>query len=225
MIANRSKRRGGFGLIEMAMTGLLLAIAMVATMKVVGWIALDRRASERRERAVLEASNLLERITATPWDDLKPESFRSLRVSDSANAFLAGPTLDVQIVGLDDAPARKKISVEVRWRDRSGRTESPVRLVACPIAGRRRPNDRSTEGLQPGRTPDGHHDRRGDARPLRGGSSTSSSGSTGADGRRWRSPTTSPDSPATSGSTPTPRPPVDPSASQPGRSSSPSPRG
>ena len=39
---------------------------LTATVQVVGWVALERKAVERRERAVLEANNLLERIVADP---------------------------------------------------------------------------------------------------------------------------------------------------------------
>jgi hypothetical protein len=134
MIANRShlrtRNRPGFGLIEMAMTGVLIAAAMAATLQVVGWIAIDRRAVERRERAVLEASNLMERITARPWDELKTEAIASIKVSESSAGFLSGPKLDLKVEPFDDVPARKKVTIEIRWRDRSGRPETPVRLVA-----------------------------------------------------------------------------------------------
>ena len=134
MIAHRSSRgesrRPGFGLIEMAITGVLIAAGMAATVHVVGWVALERRAVERRERAVLEASNLLERIDALTWDELTTESMGKVRMSESTAAFLPGPSLVLEVIPFDDAPARKKIVVEIRWRERSGRAEAPVRLVA-----------------------------------------------------------------------------------------------
>ena len=134
MIANRSRpgnrRRRGFGLIEMAVTGLLIAIAMAATLQVVGWVALDRRAVERRERAVLEASNIMERIAARPWEELSTEALQSIKLSESSAAFLPGSTLELKVIAQEDVPVRKKITVEIRWRDRSGRDEAPVRLVA-----------------------------------------------------------------------------------------------
>ncbi len=74
----RTRRRSGFGLVELALTGFLLAVAMTLTLQVVGWIALNRRSTERRERAIVEASNLIERIKARPWDDLKTESLANL---------------------------------------------------------------------------------------------------------------------------------------------------
>ena len=134
MIANRTKSRGlrraGFGLIELALTGVLIAAAMAATVQVVGWVALERRAVERRQRALAEASNLLERIGSRPWDELTPEALGKVRMSESSAEFLPGSTLDLKVTSHDDAPARKKIVLEIRWRERSGRTESPVRLVS-----------------------------------------------------------------------------------------------
>jgi hypothetical protein len=134
MIANRpnlrAARRPGFGLIEMAIAGLLIAAAMAATLQVVGWVATERRAVERRERAVLEASNLLERITARPWDELSTEALGSIKLNEQASAFLPGSALALKVVPFEDAPSRKRITVELRWQDRSGRPEAPVRLVA-----------------------------------------------------------------------------------------------
>jgi Tfp pilus assembly protein PilV len=123
-------RRRGFGLIEMAISGLLLAAAMAATVQVVGWVALDRRSVARRERAVVEASNLMERIAARPFDEITPESLAALKLPEAARASLPGSVLSATVAAQDDAPARKRISVEIRWRDRSGNAGSPVRLVA-----------------------------------------------------------------------------------------------
>jgi hypothetical protein len=123
-------RRSGFGLIEMAVTGILITAAMAATLQVVGWVAVQRRAVERRERAVLEASNLMERITARTWDELTNETLGSIKISEQTASFLPGSALELKVLPMEDAPTRKKITVEIRWSDRSGRAESPVRLVA-----------------------------------------------------------------------------------------------
>lgn len=134
MIASRWKtaraRRRGFGLVEMAITGLLVAAAMAATVHVVAWVALERRAAGRRERALAEASNLIERIAARPFDEIRPESLTTAQVSEAARAYLVNPTVEARVANFDDAPARKRIVVEIRWGDRAGRPESPVRLVA-----------------------------------------------------------------------------------------------
>ena len=122
--------RNGFGLVEMVLTGALFAAAMVATVQLVGWIASDRRATERRERAVVEASNLMERIKASRWDDLTTEKVASLKLGSSSSNFLHVSTLSMKVDAFQDAPIRKRITVEVSWLDRSGRPEAPVRLIA-----------------------------------------------------------------------------------------------
>ena len=132
MIANRSQtcraaRRRGFGLIELAISTLMLAAAMVATLQVIGWVALEGRSVSRRERALREAANLAERIAARPWDDLTPDALAKLRLSDEM-ANLPGSALVVRVVSVEEAPARKVIHVEIRWNDRTGRPEAPVRL-------------------------------------------------------------------------------------------------
>jgi Tfp pilus assembly protein PilV len=134
MIADRSirasKRRGGFGLIEMAIAGALIAVAMTVTVQVIGWIALERKAVERRERALLEADNILERVMAMPWNDLSTESVKRTTILPATSEFLRSPTLNVNVTAFEDAPVRKKVVVEIRWLDRSGRPEAPVRLAA-----------------------------------------------------------------------------------------------
>jgi hypothetical protein len=126
----RSHRRRGFGLIEMAITGLLVAVALTATLKVVGWVALERRSNARRERAVREASNLMERISARPWDGLLTESLAALRLPDAALRSLPEGAVTAQVDPVPGAPSRKRITLEIRWIGRAGQPDAPVRLVA-----------------------------------------------------------------------------------------------
>jgi hypothetical protein len=133
MINDRSvlatRRRRGFGLIEMAIAGVLIVVAMTVTVQIVGSIALERKAVERRERALLEVENVLERVVTWPWDELTTESMRRYSISSASAGFLRNPALKVTVTPLEDAPVRKKVLVELRWLDRSGRPETPVRLV------------------------------------------------------------------------------------------------
>ncbi len=46
------------------MAAVLSMIAMTLTVKVIGLAAIERRATERRQRGLLEVANLMERITA-----------------------------------------------------------------------------------------------------------------------------------------------------------------
>ncbi len=123
-------RRPGFGLIEMTVAVMLLAAGMVVTLRVIGWVAVERRAVERRERAVLEASNLLERAVARPWDGLTPDALASLRLDEATTRALPGAALAWGVVEEKEPAPARRITLEVRWRDRAGQAEAPVRLVA-----------------------------------------------------------------------------------------------
>ncbi len=78
--AVRSRRRvlhrRGSLLAEVTMSTVLLVIIMGMTVKVLGWVALERRAAERREQAVVEVANLMERLAAHPYDEVTPELAR-----------------------------------------------------------------------------------------------------------------------------------------------------
>ena len=51
-VCRTSRTRRGSLLVEVAMATVLLMIGMTLTVKVLGWVALERRAAERRQRAV-----------------------------------------------------------------------------------------------------------------------------------------------------------------------------
>ena len=65
--SNRPARRGSL-LAEVTMAAVLLMIAMTLTVKVMGYAGIERRATERRQRALLEVANLMERITAYQFE-------------------------------------------------------------------------------------------------------------------------------------------------------------
>ena len=80
-------RRGSF-LAEMAMASVMVMIAMTLTVKVLGYAGAQRRAAEHRQRAVQETANVLERITAYPYDEITPERARQLSLSPAAQQSL-----------------------------------------------------------------------------------------------------------------------------------------
>ncbi len=133
MMASRSRprpRRSGFGLIEMTVAVMLLAAGMVVTLQVIGWVAVDRRSVGRRERAYLEASNLLERAAARPWDDLTAERLAALRPGEVTARALPGLALAWDVADEAEPIPARRVTVEIRWRDRAGKAEATVRLVA-----------------------------------------------------------------------------------------------
>jgi hypothetical protein len=131
-------RRGSL-LAEVAMGTVMVMIAMTLTVKVLGYVASQRRVADHRQRAVQEVANVMERITAYPYDEITAERARGLALSPSARQSLPHAELTVAVV--DEQPgagrAAKRIAVRLRWHGRSGEWESPVRLTTW--VERRRP--------------------------------------------------------------------------------------
>jgi Tfp pilus assembly protein PilV len=128
--AGNDRRPRGYGMVEVTLSSVLIVIALGLVVQTVGWLAAERRGAERRERATQEAANLMERLVDRPWDELTPESARSLTLSDAAQAVLRDGTLDVDVAPVPGPPPAKKITILVRWGDRDGGKAAPVRLVA-----------------------------------------------------------------------------------------------
>jgi hypothetical protein len=121
------------------MATVMLVIAMSLTVKVLGWVALERRAAERRRRAVLEVANVMERITAYPFEEVTPDLTRRITLSTTAGQSLPESDLVVEVTNSDPGAGRsaKRIAIRLRWKGRSGEWDAPVRLTSW--IERRRP--------------------------------------------------------------------------------------
>ncbi len=123
-------RRRGYGLIELSMAVLLLALAMAMVVQMASWIGSERRGAGRRQVAMQEAANLMERLTARPWSELTPALGRSQALSEPAKATLRDGTLDVAIGPAEGEPSARSIAIRIGWGDATGGRVAPVRLVA-----------------------------------------------------------------------------------------------
>ena len=119
-------------MVEAAASVMMLAIAMTLTVKVVGWVALEHRATDRRQLAMNEAANLMERLAAVPYDELTPDLLKSFTLSTETKARLPDPTLQLEVVGDDRAGGMgsKRISLRIQWRNRADGWDAPVRLTS-----------------------------------------------------------------------------------------------
>jgi hypothetical protein len=124
------RRRPAFAAAEIALSILLLAVVMTTTVHVLGLVAGERRAVERRELAIQEAANVMERLTAEPWDGVTPELARGIALSDGLRRALPGPELAIEVDEKDAAAGSKRVAVRLRWRNRAGGWEAPVRVTA-----------------------------------------------------------------------------------------------
>jgi hypothetical protein len=129
--SNRSPRRGSL-LVEVAMAAALLMVAMSLTIKVLGFVAHERRASERRQRALVEVANLMERITAYPFDEVTPGLAAKLTLSPAGRQSLPDSGLAVDVAGSEPGAGRsaRRIAIRLRWHGPDGEWVAPVRLTS-----------------------------------------------------------------------------------------------
>jgi hypothetical protein len=124
----RLRQRAGVTLIELATTSLILVAVMGLVISVVGWVVGENRWVERRRAAETEVANVMERVTLLPWDRISIEAQRTLPLSPVTARILPEAQLAVTV---QDAPGPlKRIRVELRWPDKSGRLGAPVRLTS-----------------------------------------------------------------------------------------------
>ena len=132
--------RRGFTLLEVSVAGVLLAVLMAAAVQMLGWVAAERRALERRQWAMQEAANVMERITARPWESLSPDpdpdpdresgSLASVELSSHARDVLPEAELHVTVADEPEQPDAKRLVVVVRWQRRPGEPAAQVRLTS-----------------------------------------------------------------------------------------------
>ena len=115
----------------MTIAAAMLSIAMAMTVKLLGYAGHQRRSADQRQRAMLEVANVMERVTAEPFDEVTAERARRLSISPESAASLPGAELDVDVNASQPVAGRsaKRIAVRLRWRGRSGEWEAPVRLT------------------------------------------------------------------------------------------------
>jgi Tfp pilus assembly protein PilV len=137
----RAHRRRGSLLIELTVATAMLIIGMSLAVKVLGYAALQRRSAEQRQRALQEVANVMERITADPFDEVTPERARAMSISPSATSSLPGAELAVEVTPSQPGAGRsaRRIAVRLRWRNRAGEWEAPVRLTTWIERGRAAP--------------------------------------------------------------------------------------
>ena len=92
-LACRGLRRGSL-LAEVAMSSVLLMIAMTVTVKVLSWVGAERRAWDRRQWAAQEVANLMERATSRPFEEVTTTNLKTLKIAPQTAALLPGAELD-----------------------------------------------------------------------------------------------------------------------------------
>jgi len=116
-------------MIELCVATAMLAVALSVVVTLLGAVARQRRAADLHARALEEADNLLERLTAEPWDAITPERMAELGFAAKVADALPEGELRIDMTSPSDAPATKRIDLAVGWRAAVGQSIHRVRLT------------------------------------------------------------------------------------------------
>ena len=97
--------------------------------QIVAWSAVERRSTQRREIALAEAANAMERLAAGDSQLLKSHPTTEIPLSPTAKEMLPSGKLTSEIQEPKDPLDGKRIVIEVSWLNQAGEPEIPVRLV------------------------------------------------------------------------------------------------
>lgn len=123
-------RRRGYLLIEVFVACTILAALFALVINMVSITARERRATQRRAIALQQATNLLERASAIPHDELSSQRLAEIEVPADAMALLPHSAVRWTIEDeASDLPA-KRMQIELAWQTSLGQREAPIRLVA-----------------------------------------------------------------------------------------------
>jgi Tfp pilus assembly protein PilV len=116
----RSTHRAGFTLIESCSAAALLIAALSLAVALLTGVARQRQAASLHAQAVLTADNLLERITAEPYESITSEHAEQLLRDQHLSEVLPESEAKIDISTEGGPPPGKRIIVEIAWQPRAG---------------------------------------------------------------------------------------------------------
>jgi hypothetical protein len=122
--------QGGFTIIEMIGTCLLLGILFSMTIPMLLLVARERRSAEQRQFALQHAANLLEDAVHRDWSDLQPGELNIPAPDSDLQAVLPGLQQILVVEQLENEFNSRQIIASIRWQNRAGELVSPLRLSA-----------------------------------------------------------------------------------------------
>ena len=125
---------------ELVFSLALLLAAMSVMVKVLAWVGAERQASERRQWAVQELSNAMERVVSEPFDRVTTGRAGTVLADVPRLRFLNQPEWDAKVEDeKGTSPPSRRVSLRLRWKTRSGEWDAPVRLTSWVYQGRTAP--------------------------------------------------------------------------------------
>jgi hypothetical protein len=119
-------------LLETAVACVLLAALAGVCLKSFAASAAQRLAIDQRQIALRQAANILEQLTAIPWDDVDKAADKSFAeaATKALPKELDGGEVGVEVAPAAGNPAAKRLAVTIRWKDKDDQWIEPVRLTA-----------------------------------------------------------------------------------------------
>ena len=121
--------RRGMMMVEVAVAGALAGTLLILCLQLLSAALAQRHAADQRQGALMELGNVMEQITARPWAQLTTARLSRDTLSPSANRQLPDAELKIDVSTSGGQPDAKRITVAIRWRDRSGQFMAPVTLT------------------------------------------------------------------------------------------------
>ncbi len=124
------RRRTGFTITEVAVATVLISVLLVVVAQTMALVVQQRRTSQYHVIATEEAANVIELLMSRPYDQLTPDSVKSVKLSPTARDALPSASLRVELLPIDDVPRCKRVTVEIAWAASSDGMAKPIRIVA-----------------------------------------------------------------------------------------------
>lgn len=129
---NRPRRgRHGLTMAEVLAAAVLMSVVTVVALPVVSGVAKVRDESVRRNLAVIEVSNVMERLAALRRQRaLTEELLAAQGISAAAAAALDSPEIRVDLGDPQGTPAVRELTVSLSWLNDAGDRVAPVSVSA-----------------------------------------------------------------------------------------------
>jgi hypothetical protein len=119
-------------LLETSLACVLLVALAAVCVKSFAAAAAQRLAIDQRQVALREAANLMEKLTALPWNEIDKAADKPFAeaAQKSLPKELDAAEIKIEIVPAEGEPAAKRLTVSLRWQDKDNQWVEPVRLTA-----------------------------------------------------------------------------------------------
>ncbi|QDT88473.1 hypothetical protein Pan161_00890 [Gimesia algae] len=112
------------------MAGVLLMTVSMIVVPAIYWVHRERRETERRQIAIVEVENLMERVVSLPFDEVQQSTVDKFALSETAIRQLPDASLQITVRDAADVKQMKKIRIQLGWKNQQEIKAMPVRLTS-----------------------------------------------------------------------------------------------